>query len=119
GDVVFEVFRCRDAQFPAQEARPYLGDEFAKGVGVLPLLAGPVQAARMLRPVAQFVEASAVVLVQALEGRLGWNLDVIIRRRIERLAPTVADGRTGRLDGILGWLVIDSEGLIGVNLTHQ
>jgi len=54
GDVVFEIVACRDAQFPAQEAGTDLGDEFAKGVGVLPLLAGPVQAARMLRPVAPY-----------------------------------------------------------------
>ena len=66
---------------------------------------------------AQFVEAGAVELVQALEGRLGRNLDVIAARRIERLATAVADACTGCLDGILGGLVIDGEGLTGVSLT--
>src|SRR5208282_1012841 len=89
GDVVFEVFRCRDAQLPAQEARSYLGDEFAQGVGVLLLLTGPVQPG--LAPVAQLVEGGAIEFVQALERCLGRNLDIVPRRAVERLAPTVAD----------------------------
>src|SRR5271157_1237655 len=86
GDVVFEVFRCRDAQLPAQEARPYLGDEFAQSVGVLLLLAGPVQAGRVLAPMAQFVEASAIEFVQALESGFWRHLDVVPRRAVKRLA---------------------------------
>ena len=66
----------------------------------------------------KFVEARAVELVQALEGRLGRNLDVVARRAIERLATAESDVRPGRLDGILGGLVIDDEGLAGVRLTR-
>ena len=112
--------RSRDAGTPSslhKKQEPISATSSPKGVRVFLLLAGPVQAGRVLTPVAQFVEGGAIELVQALKGRLGRNLDVIPRRAVERLAPAVSDACPGCLDGILGGLVIDGEGLVGVRLT--
>ena len=63
------------------------------------------------------MEGRAIELVQATRTS-PWVASGCNRQTaVERLATAEADVRTGRLDGILGGLVIDGEALIGVGLT--